>query len=236
MQVTLPQNRSRLLKLIMSRVRPGWGLWCCSAALMSYQVAKCHLPGQQHRSCSGTVGAWQAQGYSFKVRADLQSQQSRLSGGRTQCVPSISSPRGREPLPGTAQNRPDVQSSRRAAVLLTQDSRALVSPRGDASVRLRHRMPLGQAPGACPPPAVQPCLSQQRDPRTGLFSLLEGPHVLLFSEAQEGSGGRSDPRAPREEGGTSGEETHRPGKPAGSQPDSPLPDTMLPRRPAHPPN
>ena len=94
---------------------------------MSYQVAECRLPGQQHRSCLCTLGALASarlglEGYSFKVRADLTVSAKPALQGQDPLCPQNSSPQGREPLSGPPGTDGDVQSYPDSRGALTWDS------------------------------------------------------------------------------------------------------------------
>lgn len=164
-----------------------------------------------------------------------QSQQSRLSGGRTQCVPSISSPRGREPLPGTAQNRPGRAEPTGEPRCPHAGLRALVSPSGGDAPCATAQDALGTgASGACPLTCCAALSASSANSTDRPFSAcLRDPHVLLFSEAQEGSGVVSDPRALREEEALRGRDAQarKPGGQPTRQPTSR--HHAPPGRPAH---
>lgn len=100
--------------------------------------------------------------------------------------------------------------------------------------------PWGQPPRGAHPLTCCAALSASSANSTDrpFSACLRDPHVLLFSEAQEGSGVVSDPRALREEETLRERDTQARSR-AGSQPNTPLPDTPLPDtmpppgRPAH---
>lgn len=138
-----------------------------------------------------------------------QSQQSWLSGARTQCVPSISSPQGREPLPGTTQNRPGRAEPTGEPRCPHAGLRALTSPSGGDAPRTTAQDVLGtEASGARPLTCCAALSASSANSTDRPFSAcLRDPHVLLLSEAQEGSGVVSDPRALREEEALRGRDT-----------------------------
>lgn len=117
-------------------------------------------------------------------------------GARTQCVPSISSPRGREPLQG--MNRRTLQSRPESRGALTQDSEPWCVPG-----RRRLRAPTAQdAPWdrrleACHSAAPRPCQPAARTSMDRPFSACLGT-PRMFSGAQE-ERGRIRPQACEEE-------------------------------------
>lgn len=125
MQETLPAGQKRFLKLTGVQGETWVGPLGCwePGSLMSYQVAECHLPGQQHRSCLCTLGALASARLQLQGQGSpSQSRQSQLSGARTQCVPRTAALKGvnlsQEP-PGTDG---DVQSHPDSHGALTRDS------------------------------------------------------------------------------------------------------------------
>ena len=203
----------------MSRVRPVWGPWGAGspAALMSYQAAKyCLTRRAKQGLCvhSGRPGKCEVTAAGSGQTS--QSQQSRLSGTRTQCVPGISRPQKCEDLPGATWDRrgraePTGQPWRPHAGLT-----ALTAPPGGDAPRTTAQMSLGT--GAWGPSPLTCCAalsaSSANSTDRPFSACLRDPHVPLFSEAQEGSGVVSDPRALREKETLRGRDT-RARKPGG---------------------
>ena len=125
MQETLPAGQKRFLKLTGVQGETWVGPLGCwePGSLMSYQVAECHLPGQQHGSCLCTVGSLAS------ARLQLQDQgrpHSLSKAGSLGLGPSVSPASAALKAVNLSREPPrtdrDVQSRPESRGALTQDS------------------------------------------------------------------------------------------------------------------
>lgn len=130
--------------------------------------------------------------------------------GQDPVCPQNSSPQGREPLSGATRNRWGRAEPPGQPQCPHTGLRALMSPSGgDTPCTTAQDVPGDRRLGGAHPLTCCAALSASSANSTDrpFSACLRDPHVLLFSEAQEGSGVVSDPRALREEETLRGRDT-----------------------------